>query len=318
MAGDRHFEPQPHSLRRSELLASLSLAIDVGLGQPMEHMLRSCLIALRLADAVGLDPARRSVVYYADLVAWIGCHADSHQLATLFGDDLAFRAETYQRDQTEPGYKSALLSHVGEGQSIWRRGQQLGSFLLSGGGQMANLVQSHCLSAGVFAERLGLGPAVRDVLAHTFERWDGNGLPLGLRGEQLALEMRIVHFADILEVHNRLGGPLRAVEVARARSGTKFDPVLVDIFCREAPELLATLEVEDAWQAVVDAAPVGEPELTENEVERVLEVMADFADVKSAYTAGHSRGVAALASEAAAAMGLSPSGSLDTGACHGD
>ena len=42
-------------VRRAELLASLSLALDVGLGQPMEHILRSCRIAVRLAEALGLE-----------------------------------------------------------------------------------------------------------------------------------------------------------------------------------------------------------------------------------------------------------------------
>lgn len=83
-------------LRRPELLASLSLAIDLGLGQPMEHMLRSCLIALRLAEAAGLDRPDLAVVFYTDLVAWIGCHADSHQIAETFGDDIDFRRHYYR------------------------------------------------------------------------------------------------------------------------------------------------------------------------------------------------------------------------------
>src|SRR5919201_354948 len=63
--------------RRAELLAALSLAIDLGLGQPMEHMLRSSLLAAGLADRLGLGEQQRGVVFYANLVAWIGCHADS-------------------------------------------------------------------------------------------------------------------------------------------------------------------------------------------------------------------------------------------------
>jgi hypothetical protein len=82
---------------RAELLAALSLAIDMGLGQPMEHMLRSSLIAARLADRLGLVEQQRGVVFYANLVAWIGCHADSHEVADWFGDDLAFRADQVSR-----------------------------------------------------------------------------------------------------------------------------------------------------------------------------------------------------------------------------
>ena len=38
------------SLRLAELVAALSLGVDLGFGQPMEHVLRQCLIALRLAE----------------------------------------------------------------------------------------------------------------------------------------------------------------------------------------------------------------------------------------------------------------------------
>lgn len=58
--------------RRAEVLAALSVAIDLGLGQPAEHMLRSALIATRLADRLGLDRAQRDTVYHATLVMWIG------------------------------------------------------------------------------------------------------------------------------------------------------------------------------------------------------------------------------------------------------
>jgi HD-GYP domain-containing protein (c-di-GMP phosphodiesterase class II) len=291
-------------LRRPELLASLSLAIDLGLGQPMEHVLRSGLIALRLAEAAGLDKAGRSVVYYANLVAWIGCHADSHQIAATFGDDIEFRRDYYARDRAEPGWGLAMAGRVGRGRPIGARSRQLGSFLLEGADSVSDLIRSHCLSAGIFAERLGLGADVREVLPQAFERWDGKGLPAGLSGDQLSPAMRIVHLADILEVHHRLGGPNQAVKVARRRSGTKFDPRLAELFCRQSQEILAGLDVRDAWQAVVDEAPEPGPLMNDTELERALEAVADFVDVKSPYTAGHSRGVAALAAAAASYFGL--------------
>jgi hypothetical protein len=54
-------------VRLAELVAALSLGIDLGFGQPMEHVLRQCLIALRLADRVGLDEQARVTVYYTGL-----------------------------------------------------------------------------------------------------------------------------------------------------------------------------------------------------------------------------------------------------------
>ena len=297
------------AVRRPELLASLSLAIDLGLGQPMEHMLRSCLIALRLAEAAGMDRAERSVVFYANLLAWIGCHADSHQIAVTFGDDIEFRRRYYSHDRAQPGWGLGLASRVGSGAPLTERPRRLGSFLIHGSASMSDLIRSHCLSAGMFAERFGLGPDVREVLPQAFERWDGRGLPMGLAGNQLSLAMRVVHLADILEVHHRLGGVGRALKVARQRRGKKFDPDLTDLFCAKVPEILVGLEVEDAWRAVVDEAPEPGPILSDRDFDRALEAVADFVDVKSPYTAGHSRGVAALAAEAAMGIGL-PKGEI--------
>ena len=53
--------PDGGAPRRAEVLAALSLAIDLGLGQPMEHMLRAAVIATRLADRLGLDAEQRAV-----------------------------------------------------------------------------------------------------------------------------------------------------------------------------------------------------------------------------------------------------------------
>jgi hypothetical protein len=58
--------------RLSELIAALSLATDLGLGEPMEHLLRSCLISMRLGERMGLTDAERAEVYYVSLLAWWG------------------------------------------------------------------------------------------------------------------------------------------------------------------------------------------------------------------------------------------------------
>src|SRR6478736_9940479 len=100
-------------LSPAEWRAAISLAIDLGLGQPMEHMLRSALIATRIAERMGLDARQRATVYYANLVGWVGCHADSHELSALFGDDIAFRADTYAVDMTGLPFLRLMLSHVG-------------------------------------------------------------------------------------------------------------------------------------------------------------------------------------------------------------
>src|ERR687883_761554 len=84
--------------RLAELVGALSLGIDLGFGQPMEHVLRQCLIALRLADRIGLDEQERAAVYYTALLVNVGCHTDAHEQAKWFGDDIALKSGKYDHD----------------------------------------------------------------------------------------------------------------------------------------------------------------------------------------------------------------------------
>ena len=69
------------NVRLAELVSALSLGVDLGFGQPMEHVLRQCLVALRLAEALDLDEETRAVVYYTGLLVGVGCHTDAHEQA---------------------------------------------------------------------------------------------------------------------------------------------------------------------------------------------------------------------------------------------
>src|SRR6202034_3554882 len=82
-------------VRLAELVAALSLGIDLGFGQPMEHVLRQCLIALRLAERRGLDEQTRANVYYTSLLVNVGCHSDAHEQAKWFGDDITLKSGKY-------------------------------------------------------------------------------------------------------------------------------------------------------------------------------------------------------------------------------
>jgi hypothetical protein len=106
---------------RAELLAALSIAVDLGLGQPAEHMLRSTLIATRIADRLGLTREERDCIYYTTLIMWIGCHADSHEYARWFGDDIAVRHDSYLVDWSGLPYMRFLLGNVGRGQPLLHR-----------------------------------------------------------------------------------------------------------------------------------------------------------------------------------------------------
>src|SRR6187431_2970222 len=102
-------------VRLAELVAMISLGTDLGMGQPMEHVMRQSLIALRLAERLGLDEATRGVVYYVGLIAWVGCHVDAYEQAKWFGDDLALKADAHEVDRAGLPARAFLLGHLGAG-----------------------------------------------------------------------------------------------------------------------------------------------------------------------------------------------------------
>lgn len=291
-------------VRLAELIAALSLATDLGLGLPQEHVLRQCRIALGLAERMGLSPAERAAIYHVALLAWVGCTADSHELAAQFGDDIALRADTYDIELAGAPLASFLLRRVGTGQAPLRRAQMAAAFVTSGGEAASSAMTAHCQVASLTAARFGLGPDVQRPLIHMFERWDGRGTPNRVRGEELPLATRIAQVADIVEVHHRRGGIEAAVAVAQARAGGHFDPDVVEAFCEHAPELLDWPEDESSWDAVIGAEPALATPLTDAALDDALTAVADFADLKSPWFTGHSRGVARLAAAAADHAGL--------------
>src|SRR4051794_24877583 len=107
--------PDGARVRLSELVAALSLGIDLGFGQPMEHVLRQCLIALRLAERVGADEQTRAVVYYTALLVNVGCHTDAHEQAKWFGDDIALKAGKYDFEPNSMRARTSALRLLGAG-----------------------------------------------------------------------------------------------------------------------------------------------------------------------------------------------------------
>ena len=291
-------------VRLAELVAGLSLVADLGLGHPMEHILRQTVIAMRLGDAAGVADEDRVVVYYASLLAWVGCAADTHDLAALFGDERDLYMGGYDVDFAGPAAARFLLAHLGAGQPAIQRIGLIGQFFATGGRSLQRALENHCLAAGDLAGRLDLGDAVRHTLLQTFERWDGRGTPGAVGGQDLTPATRLVHIADTVEQFHRVGGAAAVAKVVRDRRGTRFDPALVDCLLDTLDTVLADLDELDSWDAAIALDPTLGRLLTDDELDRALQAIGDFADLKCPARIGHSRGVADLAVDAAARLGL--------------
>jgi HD-GYP domain-containing protein (c-di-GMP phosphodiesterase class II) len=283
-----------------ELLAVLSLAIDLGHGQPMEHVLRQWVIALELARRAGLEPAEVEILSFITLIGYVGCHADAHEQVRWFGDDIRFRDDAvYAADLSPRREPPFIVSRVGAGKPPLQRARALGAFLRHGRIEVEQMRATHCRLAADFSRRLGLRESVREALLQLFERWDGHGDPGTAAGDLICLPVRIVRLADIVEVRHRTEGQDGAVAVCRERSGTQFDPGLVDLFCDHADDVLAPLADGPEWAPMIAAQPGLSRTLADAEATAALEAIADYVDLKAPHTLGHSRTVADLAAAAA-------------------
>ncbi|MBB2503696.1 HD domain-containing phosphohydrolase [Amycolatopsis echigonensis] len=291
-------------VRLSELVATLSLVADLGMGRPMERVLRQTVIALRLADAAGADDSVRAAAYYTSLLTWVGCAADTSELAALFGDETELYADSHDGDLAGVAMAMFVLRHLGRGGPRLRRAALVGRFLATAGRSVQQIMQAHCQSASELAGRLDLGEDVCRPLLQSFERWDGRGVPGDAGGADLDLAIRLVQLADNVEAFHDTAGVDGAVAVARERRGTQFDPALVDCFLNHRGDILAGLDRIRAWDEVIALDPRLGAALAEDELDRALQAFADFADLKSPPRLGHSRGVASLAADGATRLGL--------------
>jgi HD-GYP domain-containing protein (c-di-GMP phosphodiesterase class II) len=296
--------PGAPDVRLAELIASLSLATDLGLGLPQEHVLRQTVIAGRLGRLAGLGEDEQAAVFYVSLLAWVGCISDSHELAHWFTDDRQIRADSYEIDKVGMPMMRMMLGHVASGSGPVRRMTMLGRFLTGGFRDAMGTYITHCQTTGDIADRLGLDERVGAALGQAFERWDGKGFPGTASGDAILRVMRIVQLADDAEVFLRTGGVPAAVAMLRERRGTEFDPTLVDLADTHAEEVFGDLEQIDAWDAVLGASGALDRPITEGGLDPVLEIFADYADLKSPWYLGHSRAVAELAGRAADVLGL--------------
>src|SRR5919204_6891778 len=103
-------------IRAAELVGALSLATDLGTGQPLEHALRTAVLAVRLAELAGASAQEVADTYYVSLLHSSGCTSDGHETALLFGDDIAPRAAFALVDAGRPHEVAGFLAaNVGGG-----------------------------------------------------------------------------------------------------------------------------------------------------------------------------------------------------------
>jgi HD-GYP domain-containing protein (c-di-GMP phosphodiesterase class II) len=293
-----------HEIALSELIGALSRALDIAEGEPQGHAMRSCLIGMRLAEALGLDPATRSDLFYALLLKDAGCSANSAHMAALFGADDQVAKRTSKLVNWARPFDAFVWSvrTVAPNGSLAERTARVRA-IRNEGQVTRSLMRARCYRGAEIARKLGFSEATAEAIRALDEHWDGHGQPHGLRATQIPLAARILCLAQTLEVFHAAGGPRAAYRVARKRSGEWFDPALV--------EALRSFHSDSRfWDSLAepDVSAIEPPDrvLTADEtrLDRIAEGFAAVIDAKSPWTHEHCDRVCAIAIGTAKLVGL--------------
>lgn len=301
----------------SEVISALSFALDLTEGAVQGHALRSCLIGMRIATALGLPDFEVHNLYYALMLKDIGCSSNAARMCQIIGgNEILMKSAVKLEDWTKPN--KPKLSTL---KMLWtnvlpeaRPTDRLARIVKIGMTQHKNneeLITMRCDRGASIIRKLGLGEIVAEAVRCLDEHWDGSGYPERLIGSRIPLLSRIMLVAQHLDIFSIERGAKTAVAVLFERSGTWFDPELAGVAARLHSSgslwknCLADAPPEETRRAVLDIEPGRKISLEADGLDRVCEAFADVVDAKSPFTFRHSMGVAHAALSIAKTMGMS-------------
>src|SRR5438445_9709335 len=292
-------------LRLAELLAAVSLATDLAHDVPAESALRDSLLAVELARLAGWSEPDLSDVFYLALLYHIGCTgAVAAQSRLGAGDDVNVRRWMSEADYADRPHlmRIAMTKLV----PTWSPTNWVPAMaaLATAGRDLPEALANTAEAAARLTQTLGASPRVTTSLSEAYGRWDGQVFPLLPRGEGLSAAARLVHLVHVAQTYHQMGGAEAADDVVRRRSGTEFDPALARLWLENSDELLRNVPHESVWDQALFTEPEPRRRVNPAHLDDVCSALADFVDLASPFTAGHSARVARLAEAGALNVGL--------------
>jgi HD-GYP domain-containing protein (c-di-GMP phosphodiesterase class II) len=292
-------------IRAAEVVGALSLATDLGTGQPLEHALRTAVLAVRLGELAGASAQELADTYYVALLHASGCTSNGHEAIQLYDDDIAHRAAFFLIDTTNAAEVLAFYrSNIGAGRPPEVRDALVADAIANAGPRARDAFATMCEVAQRFAGWLELGSNVQAALEYVFARWDGRGFP-DARGDAIPLPMRLLHVARDISLFLSAAGPDEARAVVERRTGAAYEPRLADLATRNFADLLAELDEARMWEQALEAEPFPQILMAGERVDAAFMAIAALTGLKSPWFREHSTGVAELAEAAAWRLGLS-------------
>ncbi len=298
-----------NELRLAELIGALSYALDITEGQPAGHCVRCCFIGTRIGREIGLSEEALRELYYTLLLKDIGCSSNAARICELYmTDDIAFKRDFKWVDGSFPQVARFVLQHTGLGAGLLDKFKVLLSSLRTREEAAQELVSTRCQRGASIARRLRFHERVAQGIHSLDEQWNGKGRPDHLLGDAIPLYSRIALLAQVVDVFHTSGGPATALAEARARSGSWFDPMIVEAFGIAAAdeEFWAALASPNLSELVfAEKAGLSEIAVDDDYLDAVAAAFGEVVDSKSPFTAGHSGRVALYSDLIAAELGVS-------------
>ena len=292
-------------MRLVDLVAGLSRLGDLGFGLRAGQSLRAAALSAGLARSLDLPAEDVRAALYTALLFHVGCVGYAHETAQRFGDEFTAQlAGEHANLADRRAVATTVVPALMRGRP-WRERARIAAFVLARGPSFGRAFDTASCEVGRDAARdLRLPAAVQTSIYHSSEWWNGTGAPAGLAGEAIPAGARVAQLSHTAVLFDTLAGRDAAVAAVRERRGGILDPTLVERFARDAGSLLAELDAADALTQVREAEPQPATTLPADALVDTAAVFGDLADLKTPYTHGHARGVAALARGAGERLGL--------------
>ncbi|MBQ0824052.1 HD-GYP domain-containing protein [Microvirga sp. HBU67558] len=281
-------------------------------GQPVGHCVRVCWIGVHVGRELGLGDAALWELYYTLLLKDLGCSSNAARICQLYlTDDLTFKRDFKSVGDRLPQVLGFVLSHAGLKAGLAQRFRTVINIVQNGGEIARELIETRCQRGAEIARQLRFPEGVALGIQALDEHWNGGGKPMGTAGADIPVYSRIALLAQVVDVFHTGAGEAAARREARERSGTWFDPWIVEAFERVAERrtFWETLGSDAVESAVFALEPAQRIELAdENYLDDIAAAFARVVDSKSPYTSGHSDRVAFFADMIAEEMGLDEAG----------
>src|SRR6266550_7111661 len=268
-------------IRAAEVIGALSLATDLGTGQPLEHALRTAVLAVRLGELAGASEQELADTYYVALLHSSGCTSNGHEAIQVYDDDIAYRAAFFLIDSTNPAEVLAFYqASIGAGRPPEVREALIQDAIANAGPRAREGFATMCEVAQRFAGWLELGGNVQAALEYVFARWDGRGFP-NARGDAIPLPMLLLHVARDISLFLSAAGPDEARGVIERRSGAAYEPRLAELALRNFDEILAGLDETRMWEQVLEIEPFPQVWMRDERIDAAFVAIAALTGLKS-------------------------------------